>query len=391
MKVLLVHNRYQQAGGEDNVVAAEATLLADHGHDVELWSVENKDLPTGLTGKIKTALTTSYSTSSLAIARDKLRHFLPDVVHVHNFFPQISPSIYDACRNEGLPTVQTLHNYRLICPGATLMRDGKICEQCLSGSPYQAAWYGCYRDSKLGSLVVAHMVAQHRRKGTWQHKVSRFIALTNFAKSKFVEAGFPANKIAVKSNFVHDPLQAPPRSKPIIPSFALFVGRISEEKGIKTLLKAWLSLDDNSLLKVAGSGPLEALLPGKNNLTALGQQSAEEISRLMQQAAFLVLPSEWYEGFPLVLVEAFAHGLPVLASRLGSMADIIKDGETGLLFAPGDAEDLASKAKWLLENPQRTRKLGENARRDFLEKYTAGQNYAELMAIYEDAKGQGLP
>ena len=279
--------------------------------------------------------------------------------------------------------VQTLHNYRLICPGAMLMREGKICEQCISGSPYQAAWYGCYRDSKMGSLVVGHMVAQHRKQGTWQHKVNRFIALTDFAKSKFVEAGFPADKIAVKANFVNDPLKETPQKNTTTPRFALFVGRISEEKGIKTLMKAWTSIGDNDLLKVAGAGPLETLLSGKNNVTALGRQSTEEISLLMQQAAFLVLPSEWYEGFPLVLVEAFAHGLPVLASRLGSMADIIKDGETGLLFTPGDAGDLASKAKWLLENPQQAQILGENARRTFLAKYTPEQNYEELMAIYE--------
>ena len=385
MKILLVHNRYRQAGGEDNVVAGEARLLAENGHDVECWSVDNKDLPAGLMGKINAALTTSYSSASRAIARDKLRHFRPDVVHVHNFFPQISPSIYDACLDEGVPVVQTLHNYRLICPGATLMRQGKICEQCLTGSPYQAAWYGCYRGSKLGSLVVAHMVAQHRKQGTWQHKVNRFIALTEFAKSKFIEAGFPAEKIAVKANFVHDPMQESPRHSPVAPGFALFVGRLSEEKGIKTLLKAWSALDDKVELRVAGSGPLEALLPGKQNVTALGLQSAEGINRLMRQAAFLVLPSEWYEGFPLVLVEAFAHGLPVLASRIGGIADIVRDGETGLLFTPGDAADLAAKAKWLLENPQHAERLGENARRAFLAKYTAEQNYAELMAVYEAA------
>jgi len=385
MKILFVHNCYQQAGGEDNVVAAEAKLLAEHGHDVELWSVDNKDLPSGISGKIKTALATSYSPASRAIAIDKLRAFKPDVVHVHNFFPQISPSIYDACIDAAIPVVQTLHNYRLICPGAMLMRQGNICEQCITGSPYQAAWYGCYRGSKLGSFVVAHMVAQHRKQGTWQHKVNRFIALTEFAKSKFVAAGFPADKIAVKANFLHDPLPELFRRNFDDSSFALFVGRISEEKGIKTLIKSWSTLDDNIHLKVAGSGPLEDLLHGKQNVSVLGQQNKIEINKLMKQAAFLVLPSECYEGFPLVLVEAFAHGLPVLASRLGSMADIIKDGETGVLFTPGDAADLANKAKWMLENPQQLQKLGDNARRAYLEKYTAEQNYAELMGIYKEA------
>ncbi len=385
MKILFVHNHYQQAGGEDNVVAAEAKLLVDHGHEVERWSVDNKDLPGGLTGKLKTALTTSYSAASKVIAKGKLQRFKPDVVHVHNFFPQISPSIYDACLEAGVPVVQTLHNYRLICPGAMLMRDGKICEQCITGSPYQAAWYGCYRGSKLGSLVVGHMVAEHRHKGTWQHKVDRFIALTNFAKGKFVEAGFPADKIVVKANFTSDPLPELTAVDCSLPVFALFVGRLSEEKGLKTLINAWTIMTDKTVLKIAGAGPLAELLPGKNNIEALGLQDAKQIGELMQQAAFLVLPSECYEGFPLVLVEAFAHGLPVLASNLGSMADIIKDGETGLLFTPGDAEDLASKVKWLLANPLKVQALGDNARRTFLEKYTAEQNYIELMAIYKDA------
>ncbi|MDD1620150.1 MAG: glycosyltransferase [Methylococcaceae bacterium] len=385
MKILFVHNYYQHAGGEDNVVAAEMKLLADHGHDVELWSIDNKDLPSGLFRKIKTALTTAYSPASRVAARDRLRRFKPDVVHVHNFFPQISPAIYDACLDEGVPVVQTLHNYRLICPGAMLMRNGKICEQCLSGSPYRAAWHGCYKGSKLGSLVVANMVARHRREGTWQHKVNRFIALTEFGKGKFVAAGFPAEKIAVKANFLHDPLPESPLDDSVAPGFALFVGRISEEKGIKTLLQAWSGLANQTVLKVAGAGPLEALLQDKPNIEALGRQNATEVSQLMRRAAFLVLPSEWYEGFPLVLVEAFAHGLPVLASRLGSMADIIEDSETGLLFSPGDAKDLADKAKWLFENPQQAQKLGENARNTFLAKYTAERNYGELMAIYEAA------
>ncbi|MDX8127153.1 glycosyltransferase [Methylomonas sp. OY6] len=383
MKVLLIHNRYQQAGGEDNVVTAEANLLAEHGQEVKLWCVDNKDLPSGLSGKISTAISTSYSADSLATAKDYLRRLKPEVVHVHNFFPQITPSIYDACISEGVPVVQTLHNYRLICPGAMLMREGKICEQCIRGTPYQAVWYRCYRGSKLGSLVVAHMVAKHRQKGTWSNKVNRFIALTDFAKSKFVQAGFPQDKIVVKPNFLHDPYAGINRLARTYPGFGLFVGRVSEEKGIKTLLKAWSGLEGDAVLKVAGSGPLEGLLHGKNNIMVLGRQNASEISLLMQQAAFLVLPSEWYEGFPLVLVEALAHGLPILASRLGSMANIIEDGKTGVLFTPGDAKDLAEKAKWLLEHPKQVEQLGENARHVFLDKYTSEQNYAELMAIYE--------
>lgn len=383
-KILFVHNYYQQAGGEDNVVAAEMSLLRERGHEVQLWSVDNKELPIGLISKFQTALASNYSQTALSSAVDWIRRFKPDLVHVHNFFPQISPSVFDACLSQHVPVVQTLHNYRLICPGAMLMRDGKICEQCVSGTPYQAARYGCYKGSKLGSLAVAHMVASHRRQGTWQHKVNRFIALTDFAKSKFVEAGFPADKIAVKPNFLYDPfVNLPVLGGTERSSFALFVGRISQEKGIVTLLKAWSGLSsDDCVLKLAGGGPLEGMLTGKKNIVALGRQEPSQVSKLMSQAAFLVLPSEWYEGFPLVLVEAFAHGLPILASKLGSMADIIQDGETGLLFTPGDASELAAKVRWLLENPQQRQMLGANARRIFLEKYTAERNYAELMAIY---------
>jgi len=390
MKIQFIHNSYQQAGGEDKVVAAEVELLRNHGHDVQLWNVDNKDLSSGLKEKIRIALATSYSSASRAIARDKLRHFRPEVVHVHNFFPQISPSVYDACLDEGIPVVQTLHNYRPICPCGMLLRQGKICEQCISNSPYQAVWYRCYRRSILGTLIVAHMVAQHRKQGTWQHKVNRFIVLTDFSKGKFVEAGFPADKIVVKANFLlHDPLPKMTRPNRTTPGFALFVGRISEEKGIKTLLQAWATFDDKSLLKVAGVGPLEALLQGKNNVAALGWQRAAEIGSLMQQASFLIMPSIWLETFGLVLIEAFAHGLPVLASRIGGIADIVKNGETGLLFAPGDANDLAGKARWLFENPQQAQRLGDNARRAFMAKYTAEQNYDELMAIYENVRRQG--
>ncbi len=410
MKILFIHNYYQYAGGEDNVVAAELKLLAAHGHQVELWSVDNKDLPSGLRGKISTALNTTYSSSSKTTALSKLQAFKPDVVHVHNFFPLLSPSIYDACLELNIPVVQTLHNYRLMCPGAMLMRNGKICEQCVTGSPYQAVLHGCYKGSKLGSFVVAHMVATHRKLGTWQHKVSRFIALTEFAKAKFIEAGFPADKIVVKPNFVNDPfIDSPPVAR-VTPPFGLFVGRLSTEKGLHTLLKAWALLEqlkelktdsavydvsgvyhepkqDNSaiLLKVAGTGPLAELLDNQPNVQALGLQSPAEISLLMQQATILIFPSIWYEPFGLVLIEALAHGLPVVASNLGSMPNIIEDGKSGLLFEPANAKDLATKLKWLLDNPDECARLGANARQVYLDKYTADKNVKQLLGVYQSS------
>jgi glycosyltransferase involved in cell wall biosynthesis len=389
MKILFVHNFYQQAGGEDTVLAAEMALLKAHGHEVALWSVDNKDLPGGLSGKIRTACNTVYSKPSRTLARQKIADFQPDIVHVHNFFPQISPSIYDACLDAGVPVVQTLHNYRTLCASAMLMRDGKICELCISGSPYQAVKYRCYRGSRLGSLVLAHMIARHRQQQTWQHKVNRFICLTEFAKSKFVSAGFPAAKIAIKANFVAQP-ELPASSQPIKPGFALFVGRITPEKGIHTLLTAWAELAPNRQLKIAGDGPLLEQLTPAHNIEFLGRQTSAQISKLMATADFLVLPSEWYEGFPMVIVEAFAHGLPVLASRLGSMTNIIQDGKNGLLFNPADTKDLQQKLEQLFQNPQQVQQLAENARLSYLENYTAAENYRQLLSIYTDAMCPGI-
>ena len=389
MKILFIHNYYRFSGGEDSVVAAEINLLFTHGHQVELWSMDNKDFPSGLRGSIRikiiTALNTTYSERSKKNVITKLKAFKPDLVHVHNSFPQISPSIYDACLELNIPVVQTLHNYRLICPGAMLMRNGKICELCVTGSPYQAALYNCYRDSTLGSLVVAKMVATHRKLGTWQHKINHYIALTDFAKAKFIEAGFPAEKISVKPNFVKDPFRHKSPVERVNPPFGLFVGRISAEKGLHTLLKAWALLEAPITLKVAGTGPLEQTIINQPNIEPLGLQTPSQISTLMQQAAFLILPSEWYEGFPLVLVEALAHGLPVLASNLGSMVDIIEDGKTGLLFEPGNVEDLATKLKWLLDNPDECNRFGANARQVYLDKYTAKENFKQLIGVYKEA------
>ena len=386
MRILIAHNRYQQAGGEDNVVEAERALLSQHGHDVELLLVDNRDLADGILTQIKTAFTATYSRIGRAKLREAISIFRPDIVHVHNFFPQLSPSIYDACADEGVAVVQTLHNYRLICPGALLMRDGNICEQCITGSPYQAAVYGCYRNSKLGSLAVAHMVATHRRLGTWSKKVNHFIACTEFSKSKFTQAGFSEDRISVKPNFVLDPqASTDPKKRDDWKSregFALFVGRLSPEKGVRTLFKAWTTLDIHYCLKVAGCGPLEDEMPEQTNIVGLGFQAQDNVRSLMDEALFLVVPSEWFEGFPMVIVEAFAHGLPVLASRLGSMGEIIEDGVTGLFFEPGDANDLALKACWLLERPEECRRMGKNARNRYVEKFSPEVNYAQLLSIY---------
>ncbi len=379
MRILILHNYYQHAGGEDVVLQAERSLLEANGHEVALFIVNNDDIK-GFRGKVKTALNIAYSKTSKKKVLVEISKFQPDLVHVHNFFPLLTPSIYDACHEAGVPIVQTLHNYRTICPGALLMRDERLCEECIIGSAYKAVLYGCYRGSRLGTLSVARMVEFHRKNRTWSEKVNRFIALTSFAKSKFVEAGFPESKMVVKANFFsREEFNAESEER----KGALFIGRLSIEKGVHTMLSAWRNLEVP--LKVVGTGPLfdEIRTANFSTIRALGFKKKKEVLREMSRANFLVMPSLCYEGFPMVLVEAFAHGLPVIASKLGSMAEIVEAGITGLHFEAGNAEDLAEKVRWSVEHPEEMRRMGENARKVYEEKYTPDINYRQLIKIYE--------
>ena len=380
MRVLIVHNRYQQAGGEDTVVANEHALLNSYEWETRLWSVSN-DAITGAWSKITTAIRTSYS----GPARDELARiiaeFAPTVVHVHNFFPLLSPSVYDACRVAGAAVVQTLHNYRTICPGALQARDGHPCEDCIGASPYQAALHGCYRGSRIGSLAVARMVDTHRRRGTWSDKVDRFIALSAFAKGKFVAAGFPADRIAVKPNSAEDRRVITSAAR----AGALYVGRLSPEKGIETLLRAWN--DVNVPLRLVGNGASRGVVEKAtgSRVVTLGHKTPAEVAAEMAEAAFLILPSQVYENFPMVVAEAYCQGLPIIASRIGALEEIVDDGATGLLFSSGDAYDLATKVRWAHQHQEAMRIMGANARRVYEEKYSPSINFAQLANIYEAA------
>ncbi|PCJ61030.1 MAG: glycosyl transferase family 1 [Rhodospirillaceae bacterium] len=383
MRVLLVHNFYRHAGGEDAVFGHEGELLATHGHDVREFTIAN-DAIAGPLGAFRTALAVPYSVRARGHMARALAEHAPDLVHVHNFFPLLTPSIFDACRAARVASVMTLHNYRLICPAATLYRGGRICEECVTGSPYRAVLHGCYRGSRSGSLAVARMVARHRRRGTWATRPDRFIALTEFARRKFIEGGLPGAHIRVKANFLPDNRAA--GEHVAARCGGLFVGRLSPEKGIGTLLDAWQGLDVP--LRVIGEGPLleEARRRKGPAVTVSGAVAKEDVAAAMARAAFLVLPSQWYEGFPMVLVEAFRAGLPVIASKLGAMAEIVEDGKTGLHFEPGDASDLAAKVRFAVANPDAMRAMGVNARKIYAENYTADVNYTRLMEIYDEAR-----
>jgi len=384
LSVLCVHNRYIQPGGEDQVFESETQLLAQNGVRVERIE-EQTTYPGGLVRKIEAAVDCVWSRNWYQKCKTLLRDIRPDVVHVHNFFSVMSPSIYYACREEGVPVVQTLHNYRLACPAASFYRDGKICEECLERGPFHAVRYGCYRESKLATAALATMLEVHRRKNTWTEMVDCYVALTEFAREKMIQGGLPAEKIRVKPNFVL-PDPGPRRGNG---DYALFVGRLVDLKGVGTLIKAWSKLPGSIPLVIAGDGPyrreMEKLIADFNlpNVDYRGRLSRPDTLATMQGARFLMFPSEWYEGFPVTIAESFACGVPVLCSRLGGMQEIVADSCTGLHFTPGDAADLAEKVQWAWSNPEEISAMGLAARAEFEGKYSAERNFGMLTEIYE--------
>jgi glycosyltransferase involved in cell wall biosynthesis len=388
MKILLVHNTYQQPGGEDVVFSQERQLLESAGHEVLTYCRSNSEI-VGYSAPKRLALV-----GRMAWAQDSRREIAsllhrekPDLVHVHNTFLMVSPTIYAACREARIPVVQTLHNFRLLCPAATFFRDGQVCEECIKHSLWRAVQHGCYRDSRADTSAVALMLAVHRWRRTWTWGVNCFIALSRFSRQKFIEGGIPAEKIAVKPNFLY----ADPGYRARSGEYALFIGRLSPEKGVVTLLAAWQRLQVRIPLRIIGGGPERELLEahatqmGLSDLRFLGQLPRDEVIATLRGARFLVFTSELYENFPMTIVEAFACSVPVIASRLGAMQEIVADGRTGLHFLPGDAEDLAQKVEWACTHPKEMEAMGREARAEYEAKYTAERNYPMLMEIYEQA------
>lgn len=379
--VLIVHNRYRQKGGEDSVVEDESALLESRGHRVKVYTRHNDEIEA--LGRVSAAIQTLWSSRTCEDMEALISDFRPKIIHVHNTFPLVSPSIYYAAARFRVPVVQTLHNFRLICPQAMLLREGRVCEDCVGRFPWRGVAHACYRESVAQSGVLVGMLALHRGIGTYHRHVSRYIALNKFCRQKFIQGGLPAEKILVKPNFVNVP-----QTENAERNGGLFVGRLAPEKGIQVLVDAMSKLADVNL-HVIGSGPQDAALDGCPQLHRLGFLSRGEILERMRRAAYLVMPSIWYETFGLVAVEAFASGLPVIASRLGAMAELVDDGETGLLFEPGSATDLAAKIAWAEDHPEEMRRMGRNARRRYEAEFTAEANYAQLMSIYRDAIATG--
>ncbi|HKU70841.1 MAG TPA: glycosyltransferase family 4 protein [Burkholderiales bacterium] len=379
-RILVIHNRYQQPGGEDAVVDAEVALLRSRGHEVETYIRDNHEL-SGMS-KVSAFADTIWSRRAWSDIVRLGHRFRPDIIHVHNTFALVSSSVYWAAARAAVPVVQTLHNFRLLCVQAMFLQQGKLCEDCVGRVPWRGVVRKCYRDSGMQSAALATMLGMHRMLGTYRNRITRYIALTEFCRDKFIEGGLPASRVTVKPNFVDIERvpEAPRRG-------GLYVGRLSEEKGIDVLLDALRELPAVTI-DVIGSGPESEKVKAHPQLNLLGWLKPEEVSERMRRAAYLVMPSIWYENFPRTLVEAYANGLPVVASRLGSLAELVDHGQTGLLFEAGSVHDLARHIAWAEAFPQKMRVMGENARETYESKFTPDRNYARLMEIYEDAAAE---
>jgi glycosyltransferase involved in cell wall biosynthesis len=386
MKVLMLHNRYLVPGGEDQSTAAEVALLTDYGHRVELLEQDNRDIES--LGKARTAVRTVWSSESHRRIYEKLRAGKFDVLHVQNFFPLWSPSVYYAASRCAVPVVQTLHNYRLMCVNSFLFRDNHVCEDCLGKTiPWPGILHGCYRNSRAGSAVVAGMIGVHKLMGTWANKVQVYIAVSEFAREKYIAGGLAAERIVVKPNFLHpSPAPGPGGGR-----YALYAGRLSPEKGIATMLAAWkTAAEDPVPLKIVGEGPLKEMVIAASHETGsieyAGSKSLNEVLDLMRSAEFLVFPSEWYETMGRTVMEAFASGTPVVASKLGAPSGMVVPGKTGFHFTPGDAVALRERVEWCSRNLQELHGLRRNARAAFEEKYSGAANAEALLAIYRRAQ-----
>lgn len=389
MKILIVHNTYQQPGGEDTVFRQERDLLRQAGHEVSTFERSNFDVDS-YTGVKRLVLIKDvmWNSSMRQEFSEVLHREKPDVVHVHNTFMRISPSIFGVCEQAGVPVVQTLHNYRLMCPAANFFRDGQVCEECETHSMWRGISHACYRGSSAATATVAAMTQLHRALGTWRNAIHTYIALSEFARQRFITGGLPAEKVTVKPNFV-DPDPGPRTSDG---DYAVFVGRFSEEKGLNTLLAAFERTPQVPLV-IVGDGPpaveLKAYVDQRQmkNVFFRGRLPRQETWGAIKGARFLMQPSECYENFPMAVGEAFACGTPVLCSRLGAMEEIVADQQTGLLFNPRDPEDLAAKVSWAWSHRAELAQMGKQARREFEAKYSPEQNYLQLMQIYQRAIG----
>lgn len=387
ISVARIHNFYRRSGGEDQTLAAEIAMLRQRGHRVERFFQHNSNIQEkGLFARASLAAKAVWNPASKkALTRFLLDHKI-DIAHFHNTVPLLSPSAYYSAVDAGVPIVQTVHNYRTFCPAATLFRAGTICEACIGRRfAFPAVIYSCYRGDRFASFTQAATNAVHQIIGTYSSVIDAYICMTDFARQKAIAGGLPADRVHTKPHFVH-PAPELGRGEG---GFALYVGRLTSEKGWQTLTRAWRLARPKLTLRIIGDGPdrdaVQQVCNQSPQVIWNGWLAYRDIFAAMQEAAFLVFPSEWYETFGRVIVEAFACGTPVIATALGGHPEIVINEYNGLLFRPGDAYDLAAKITWFEENGTIAAVMRQNALHTFRTQYTAELNYAQLLEIYSAA------
>ena len=384
MRILLVHNYTQgcATGGEGHVFEDEARILQENGHEVQkLFCSNSEATDASLTGKIRAFWLAPWSSDGYARMAKAIQAFKPDVVHVHNFFLILSSSIFKAARDHGVPVVVTLHNYRMVSPCSQLLRNGSICELCVGRNPWRILLYRCYKNSFWASLLRYRIYYLSRKIHRWERYVDAFVVLTAFGKAKMKEGGLPEDRLFIVPNCTTDPLG--PNSAVPPGKGALFIGRLSAEKGMVNLIEAWRRIDYP--LTIVGDGNLRSQLErtASSQVRFVGEQKIENVIQFLQDCAFLVIPSIWYEGLPLVLVEAMAQGRAVAVAGHGAMGAIVQNGQTGVHFKPGDVSDLREKVQQLIANPDLVHRLGLEGRKVYLSNFTPQKHYEALMETYK--------
>jgi len=378
MKILVAHNHYLYRGGEDTVVDAEVNLLRQRGHQVWVYSRANTEIQ--YLTPFEAAKTSFWSPQTVQELEKIHQQFAPDLIHAHNTFPLISPSLYGVAQKLRIPVVQTLHNFRLVCPQAMLLREGKHCDSCVGKLPWRAIVHRCYRQSLAQTALTSTMLMVQRLRGIWHQQISRFIVLNQLCRDIFARGGLPMDKLRIKPNFVESCQEPQWQHR----RGGLFIGRLSTEKGIEVLINA-LDKIPSHVIDVFGKGPLQGLVEASPRLCYGGFQSADVLRQRLSDAAYLVMPSTGVESFGLVAIEAFACGTPVIATRHGGLRELIQHGQNGLLVPPNDPDALAAAIAYAESHPEHMRRMGMAARKNYLTSYTPERNYEQLIQIYHEA------
>lgn len=391
MKVLVIHNYHRtgSASGDDQVFKKETELLQKHGNEVYRYTVSNDDFDQqGVVGKIKLTLGMLWSMKNYRKVRQIIKRKNPDIVHVHTFFPLLSPSILYAAKKSGVKVVATLHDTRFVCPCATSLREGHICNKCGDGHYLRMVKYRCFKKSCLQSLIVAVIFKIHRVAKSFYKKIDGYICLNDNQIELLKNIGFDSRKIFKKYNFVPDTelFTSDDNAHNFPKRFVVYYGRIGEEKGIYILMKVWEKLKDIPLV-VMGGGPLEEefkkWVHQQKQVYYLGYTPHEKCLSIVKNAEFVLFPSIWYEGCSMVQIEAESQGKALIATDLGFSTESIRNGYNGYKVKLGDIDGFVKTIKMMWKDPDKCKKMGENARKDYLEKYLPENNYHQLMNIYK--------